>query len=660
MGNTSHSGHTSTEDLRRYFYDQLDRFDSCIGKRDKESSNQTLDMLRPSPQLQNINEIYKDESNSTGLPAGVHRKSSHNVSTDVINEDPEREEAEEKLQDQSLKKIAKEMFNLTYNEVLASKYAAVLGTNEQWNYKLCEEFMKLFDKWPEALVQALRLLCSKLYLIGEASQIDQILEVFAISWCQSHPQNQLGDYKSVHIVCFSLFILNSDLYNNQNQETRFSKDEFVTNTLFAIKEENSAVTDDDTLIETLRAFYDDISQRKLELLNTLPHQKFASRKSSRRLFSNSNTDNAHHNNGNYVNNSNNQRHFSNVSLISKSTNRLSSIGSTVSFSPSLRNISSLTETNDSNYEVDYMKDEYDDELESYGPPWAMEGLIKCEPQQKVRRKKSGLFGWLNNNSRGNISSELDIYNEKDWKQSIVVISKGLLKQYSFGSSSDRKNFIRTKSNEFVSTIITYNLYSAVASLVGENVISNVNSKTNGVAWTLTIPNLLTNDYTGDKKVVYYAPSLQVAHNYIETCNFWAARITSIPTSDKDIVTNQEYGWSPEVLRMDVKSLQRVQISNWECLLSIESSFIPSSLSLTDQSSSMKKYVDSITQSLNDHLVLKEQIEQTWGEKEGIEDRYNTVMNNWSEKYVYLLQQKTKHQTYLDSLALALSFKASKV
>jgi hypothetical protein len=622
--------------LRAYLEAQLRRLEIKAKSSRIDFSKELIQMLRPSPQLQNINELYQDETSTSR--SSTPKKLNFNVSNDIINEEPEEEE----MQGKNLKCFAKELYELRYKELPIDKYAALLGTNEQWNYLLCKEFMKLFDSWPDSLIQALRVLCSKLYLVGESTQIDQILDVFAQSWYQSHPQNDFGDHKSLHIVCFSLLILNSDLHNNQNQESKFTRDQFVENTLYAINEENLQLPHTKTLIEALKSSYASIYDQKLELMRVLQNQKVRRQKPKRALTPPKSP----------------QRQLSNVSLISnKNTTRLSSIGSSVSISTSIRRMSSFPEVSEINYTVNYKKDDYDEELESLGPPWAVEGLIKCEIQLPPKKKKSWM-SWLGKSSE-DITSELDVYNIKDWKQSIVVVSEGLLRQYSFGSASDRKNFMRTKSDDFVSTVITYNLYSATASLVEDNIISNSEVQTNGVPWVLTIPNLLTNDYTQDKKVVYYAPNLDVATSFVDTCNFWAARITSIPSSERNIVTNQEYGWSSEVLNGEVH-LKTVSLQKWKCLLSVESSFVPSSLDLKSQFGVMSAYVEDVDTEVKEHNALKPKIEQIWGENGEYNERYQIVMTNWSEKYVYLFKQKSKYKTYLDSLEKTLTLKASMI
>ncbi|CDR40219.1 CYFA0S04e06172g1_1 [Cyberlindnera fabianii] len=591
--------------------------------------------IRPSPNLQNIHEIYQNASTSS-TKSTTPRKLNFDVTADTISEEPEEDQTDASAH--SLR-VAKQIKELKYTEIPVEEYASFIGTQKPENLSICEQFMRLFQ-WPASLIKALRLLCSSLYLVGEAQQIDQILEVFAKSWSQAHPRNNIGDYKAIHIVCFSLFILNSDLHNQGNQESKFTKEEFVDNTLQAIKEEKEIKTTDDiTLGEELRVFFDSLNSEQLEIL-PLINMKVRQNKGKRVATPP-------------------KRDVSNVSLVSNKNNkRLSSIGTpNLSRVNSIRRMSSFTEPVEVNYDVNYKKDQFDDKLEKLGPPWTIEGLMKSEKATGRHKKKNSWFGWLTGSST--ISPDLDIYSTKDLKQSIVIIAKGLLKQYSFDSTADRKNFIKTRQDKYVNTVVTYNLYSATARLVDENMITNSKSSTSGVTWVLTIPNLLTNDYTQDKKIVYYAASEKIASDFVETCNFWAARITSIPSSEEEMVTNQEFGWSNDVLIKN-KGLEKVRLHPWKCLLSIESSFIPSAFELQDQFTQMKRYVESISLAIETHNKLKPVLQRVWGENKMYEKQFDLVMSNWSEKYVYLLKQKQKYGTYMDSLALALSFKASKV
>lgn len=611
----------------------------------------TSPVLKTSPNITNINEIFKDSS-SASTASLLSRPLNYDVANDVITEEAEEDDPLLNLSPSALsqaRSIAKEIYNQQYTKISPDQYAAFLGTAKDQSIAACIEFMSFFEPWSNSLIGSLRLLCSKLYLIGESTQIDQILELFSKSWYNCNRDNFIGDYKAIHIVCFSLFILNSDLHNEQNMESKFTKSEFVTNTIDAIKEDTTVSIHDHTTLESqLKIYYDSIETEQLEILKV-------KKRSERREFSNSSS-----------NSSNSTKRVNSVSNISVRSSRHSKRYSSIGSSIFIDRETTLTDSMDTNYEVDYQKDKTDDRLEKLGPPWLIEGILKCESNGKneLRRnnKKSNWFTKLTQNNNNIISSELDIYNLKDWKQNIVIISKGLLKQYSFGSSSDRNKFMKTKSDKYVNTVMTYNLYSAVASLVDDNVISNADNRSNGVAWVLTIPNLLSNhDQTNqaDKKIVYYASSLDIAQNFIETCNFWAARITSMPTTEEDIVTNAEYGWSDEIIKQE-KPLQNVRIQKWEKIISIESSFIPSAYTLAEQFEQLKKYVDHLEKLIDDHNGLKPILETIWGNNEVLKNQHDLVISNWHEKYVYIYKQHQKFKIYLDSLAFSLSFRATKV
>lgn len=608
----------------------------------------TSPVLKPSPNITNINEIFKD-SNSNSTASLLSRPLNYDVANEVITEEAEEDDPLNTLSFSALseaRSIAKEIYNQKYTKLSADEYAAFLGTDKPESTAACIEFMSFFQPWSNSLIGSLRLLCSKLYLIGESTQIDQILEIFSKSWYNCNRDNFIGDFKAIHIVCFSLFILNSDLHNEQNTESKFTKSEFVTNTIDAIREDNTVSVHDPTTLESqLRIYYDSIETEQLEILKLNVKKK---RANGRREISNSSSSSS---------STKRINSFSNISVrSSRNSKRYSSIGSSIFIDRE----STLTDSMDANYEVEYKKDKTDDRLEKLGPPWLIEGILKCEAKTNLKRnKKPSWFVKLTQNNV--ISSELDIYNAKDWRQNIVIISKGLLKQYSFGSSSDRNKFMKTKSDKYVNTVLTYNLYSATASLVEDNVVSNADNRTNGVAWVLTIPNLLTNYSNQEKKIVYYASSLDIAQNFIETCNFWAARITSIPTTEEDIVTNAEYGWSDEILKRQ-KSLRETTLQKWEKIISIESSFIPSAYDLSEQFEQLQKYVSHLETLINDHNGLKPILETVWGrgENELLKDQYDTVISNWHEKYVYIYKQHQKFKTYLDSLAFALSFRATRV
>ena len=76
-------------------------------------------------------------------------------------------------------------------ESLASKpmAAAWLGEPSPERMRVRQAYMELFDWQNLNILAALRGLCSKLYLKGEAQQVDRILDAFSHRWCACNPSH---------------------------------------------------------------------------------------------------------------------------------------------------------------------------------------------------------------------------------------------------------------------------------------------------------------------------------------------------------------------------------------------------------------------------------------------------------------------------------------
>ena len=55
-------------------------------------------------------------------------------------------------------------------------------------------------------------------------------------------------------------------------------------------------------------------------------------------------------------------------------------------------------------------------------------------------------------------------------------------------------------------------------------------------------NIPQNFETSTQKFIFEAGTKEVALEFINTCNFWAAKITAIPTLEES-VSSLEYGWT---------------------------------------------------------------------------------------------------------------------
>lgn len=216
------------------------------------------------------------------------------------------------------------------------------------------------------------------------------------------------------------------------------------------------------------------------------------------------------------------------------------------------------------FNVDDYQDKYDLTLELQGSPYLKEGLLKLKilnndsvdeidgnsnPSASSTPANHGKF--LSFFSRpANSSSSTSNMNNHKFTENFVVISKGELSLYSFDPKVIKK-FKKRNGHQQQQTepddddivgdgnwlknaakIGTYNLCSTYADL--EKTTSQ-----GKVLWSLTFPKTSKRQ---PKKFIFEAGTKEVALEFINTCNFWAAKITAIPTLEES-VSSLEYGWT---------------------------------------------------------------------------------------------------------------------
>lgn len=216
------------------------------------------------------------------------------------------------------------------------------------------------------------------------------------------------------------------------------------------------------------------------------------------------------------------------------------------------------------FNVDDYQDKYDLTLELQGSPYLKEGLLKLKilnndsvdeidgnsnPSASSTPANHGKF--LSFFSRpANSSSSTSNMNNHKFTENFVVISKGELSLYSFDPKVIKK-FKKRNGHQQQQTepddddivgdgnwlknaakIGTYNLCSTYADL--EKTTSQ-----GKVLWSLTFHKTSKRQ---PKKFIFEAGTKEVALEFINTCNFWAAKITAIPTLEES-VSSLEYGWT---------------------------------------------------------------------------------------------------------------------
>ncbi|XP_018407799.1 PREDICTED: cytohesin-4-like isoform X1 [Nanorana parkeri] len=118
-----------------------------------------------------------------------------------------------------LEQNAEQIAGFLYNGAGLSKAAIgeYLGQRESLNIQVLQAFVRCHDLNKLGLVEALRRFLGSFRLPGEAQKIDRIMETFSTHYCQCNPET-FKSTDSCYIVCFSLIILNTSLYNPSVKE----------------------------------------------------------------------------------------------------------------------------------------------------------------------------------------------------------------------------------------------------------------------------------------------------------------------------------------------------------------------------------------------------------------------------------------------------------
>ena len=129
---------------------------------------------------------------------------------------------------------AKQLFVGDEASVSKSMAAAWLGEPDPARTRVRIAYMELFDWKDLTILAALRGLCAKLYLKGEAQQVDRVLDAFSTRWCACNPNHGFKATDVVHTICYSVLLLNTDLHQAEI-ETKMTRTQFLKNILPTIR-----------------------------------------------------------------------------------------------------------------------------------------------------------------------------------------------------------------------------------------------------------------------------------------------------------------------------------------------------------------------------------------------------------------------------------------
>ncbi|CAI4054920.1 Arf family guanine nucleotide exchange factor YEL1 SKDI_02G0480 [Saccharomyces kudriavzevii IFO 1802] len=583
-------------------------------------------------------------------------------------------------------RIALEILEGTFKDVPYKEYANFLG-NES-NHPILAEFIKSFGPLPLSLLEALYNLSGSIYFIAEAQNIDRILECLSKEWTSCHPDTcWKSGYKSCHIVLFSLLILNSDLHNNfqvDHKKTKFSMVAFINNTLRALREENEyeklrIFSNEHLIIEELSEYYKTLKETPLPLfagsrISTTTADNQYSLKRLSTLES---------------------REYSpsNLRSINSNSTTLYSRDAQVSVREMSAKSNKSFHTNQPMQAL-YLKESFDEDLiTENGSSWFMDGLIyvskKSLPRKYSKRDKDqvttpkvtskrniSFFGWLKQSKTATLIDSTSrktslsyLSKDSEWERVKIQIREG--RMFIFKIRSDIRDVIRSSGTDSAtigyfkdisSSYFAYSLLEAEAQVVQDNIIigsraiksnfTSKNTKRKKGNFTVSFPE----DINGPKIVLeFQTKDVEEAHKFMQCINFWAGRISPVPLTQFEVVSNAEYGWSDKILNehtsLDLKS---ILINEWKPLLGIEllceDTKDMEMFRLKERLKELMDFTKQLGVWIDRHNEIKEMLLEIWS----FDDTYfEKVMNNWNSKYLYMNSQYKKRLSYLKALQKAM-------
>ncbi|PNY24946.1 PH and SEC7 domain-containing protein, partial [Tolypocladium capitatum] len=128
---------------------------------------------------------------------------------------------------------AQRIFDGDEGFIQRDKAAAWMGEEGPVRQRTLQAYMELHDFRDQSILGALRSVCGRLVLRAETQQVDRILVAFSKRWCACNPHHGFKATDVIHMVCYSIMLLNTDLHL-ADIEQKMTRSQFVKNTMTTI------------------------------------------------------------------------------------------------------------------------------------------------------------------------------------------------------------------------------------------------------------------------------------------------------------------------------------------------------------------------------------------------------------------------------------------
>ena len=169
--------------------------------------------------------------------------------------------------------------------------------------------------------------------------------------------------------------------------------------------------------------------------------------------------------------------------------------------------------------LDEADDLTDEELALFGPPWAKEGVLARKHYWEAPQKRA---------------------KDKNWTESFVVVQKGMLSMFRFG---DVTSTVRggAAAAGTAGAVGGGNWLSNATSLGSINLAHTLSNVLPPPGYNRSRPHVFAITLPGGAVYFFQAGHEELVHEWVSTCNYWAARQSKEPLAGG--VSNMEYGWN---------------------------------------------------------------------------------------------------------------------
>ncbi|GAN08886.1 conserved hypothetical protein [Mucor ambiguus] len=564
-----------------------------------------------------------------------------------------------------------------------------IGNGQSSSSAILKAYMTHFDFKALKLEQAFRNLCSKLHLKGETQQIDRILSEFAGRYFECNPNCIFGTTDVVHAIVYSLLLLNTDLHVAQGDYKKMSRSEFVKNTMEAIYAQLDAPELGDKEEENMLCDDHRASGLSFQSLDWIPLQRtpsnqsaFSSRSSA---YAQSLDSSMPRNLSAWTFGSKSwqievknllKQMYSNIrhsqitnpssppaSLHNSNNNRMSaafkrSVGTIIwkrdsivqndessSATPSIASIQSSSSVMQYQAVASHLQTQLPTAYTSNAPYYKEGMVVRKHLLEKTNQKAK----------------------HRDWKDCFMVIERSQLRMYKLDNSSvteprtiTKRSLIRntllSKSSNLSDSASQLSDSSSAAEVVGGGDWMSNAQLMGAIDLKHTLANALPSGYSRQRQhafalqqsngavYLFQVGSEEQVHEWVSTCNYWAARESKEPLAGG--VSSMEYGWGH-----CLESQDNVFVHEWQAPVP------PTMSSLLEESAqlaTLRKHVQELSAELDQHRDIKPKMEARFAshKSSGVK-----AMTNWEDKSHYLLHEIIKYQNYCDSIEKSLALQS---